>query len=178
MKKTLIYLIFVSAIALTGCSSAVKYSYDQNTDFKRYRTYSWSTVTQEKQPEETAVRNAKAAVNQQLAAKGLTEVSRDPDFYISLDIDRKLVWDKDNSYPDLRYRYQSYKSRGALVWSKQYEKELLALDFISAKSQKVIWHGSVKKNTDAIQTVDKEEKRIAESVSKILVNYPPSLAQE
>jgi hypothetical protein len=175
MKKISIYLIAALSVVLAGCSSSVKYGYDKDTNFNAYKTYSWSINTQSNQLDETTITNAKKEVNRQLAVKGLTEVSSDPDFHIFINIDRVLVWDTDNSYPDLRYRYQSYKSRGALVWATQYEKGLISLDFVSAESQNVIWQGSIKKVIDAVQVGYKGEEYISEAVSKILVNYPPPL---
>jgi len=172
MRSLTICLIVFSLIAVSGCSSGVKVGYNENTNFHVLKTYAWSQITPT-ELEDTTVSNAKAAVNRQLAAKGLKEVSANPDFYINLDIDRKLVWYKDNSWPELRYRYMPYTSRGALAWSKQYEKQLLTLNLVSAETQKVVWHGEVKKTLDPVQTDATEENQISDSVSKMLVNYPP-----
>jgi len=174
MKTLSIYVLAAIAILLAGCSSPVKIAYDENTNFEMYKTYAWTTDIEGVNVDEETIRNVKESVNLQLAAKGLTEVSRRPDFYISLDILEELVWDEDYSYPDLRYRYRSYKSRGGLIWTNRYEQIVLDLEFVSADTRSVIWKGSVKEVLDPVQFDDTEKEQIGEAVSNLLIDYPPT----
>ena len=60
------------------------------------------------------------------------------------------------------------------VSTYQYEEGSLILDFVDAKSKKLIWRGSAKAQIDNVDTPEKSEKLINEAVKEILKEYPPS----
>ena len=55
----------------------------------------------------------------------------------------------------------------------RYEEGTLILDFMDAKTNKLIWRGAAKAEIDRVNTPGKKDKLIAEAVQKILKSFPP-----
>ena len=55
----------------------------------------------------------------------------------------------------------------------EYEEGSLILDFVDAKSKKLIWRGAAKAEVNRVNTPEKAEKLISEAVQEILKNFPP-----
>jgi hypothetical protein len=49
----------------------------------------------------------------------------------------------------------------------------LALDVYDAKAEKIIWRGLASKTIDQKAKPDKQQKKLAKAVEKLLKNYPP-----
>src|SRR5262245_53246049 len=72
MKKNLLAI----AILLLGLSPAlaqdVRYDFDKEKDFSKYKTYKWVPIKGADQPDDLTVNKIKASVDAELSAKGLT----------------------------------------------------------------------------------------------------------
>ena len=55
----------------------------------------------------------------------------------------------------------------------QYEEGNLILDFIDPKSKELIWRGSAKAVVGNEKTPEERQKKIEETIQKILEKYPP-----
>ena len=109
MKILDVFLIFVSSVVLTGCSTdATKYDYEVKADFTNLSTFDWFTVPQEEQLNEQVIKDIKDAVDRQLVAKGMRKVSKNPNFLIALKV-RKQIKEEDWNLSDVRYG--SYRTR-------------------------------------------------------------------
>src|SRR5258708_319722 len=84
MKKS---RLLVSAFLLVAASSAVaqdiRYDFDKDKDFSKYKTYKWVGIKGAQLPDELTQRAITSALDGQLGAKGLTKTDSDnADLYI------------------------------------------------------------------------------------------------
>jgi hypothetical protein len=172
----------VLAAALVGCSSVkVRTEYDPAAPFKTYRTYAWlPTAPGPEQP--AAMRNPEAyarvvaAVDREMAAKKLvrTSVDANPDFLVSV-----LGWTRSGvevvnygyTYAGA-YAYGPYGA-GAMVpvnEVREYTEGTLLLDFVDAKSRKLVWRGTA---TDTVTSPESVRASIDAAARELLAAYPP-----
>jgi len=176
--KTLCTFIIVCLMALTiSCSPiySVKYDYDTKTDFASLKTYDWLPIPAKADIDKLNIERIKNAVNSQMTAKGLRKSPDNPDFLIASHVGKKekvRIADWGYGYgPHGRYWGGYGGPRGVDVY--KYEEGSLILDFVDAKSKKLIWRGSAKAQINTVKTPEKREKLIAEAVQKILEKFPP-----
>ena len=165
-------------MALTiSCSPiySVKYDYDTKTDFASLRTYDWLPIPAKADIDRLNVERIKNAVNSQMAAKDLRKTPDNPDFLIASHVGKKekvRIADWGYGYgPYGRYWGGYGGPRGVDVY--KYEEGSLILDFVDAKSNKLIWRGSAKAQTNTAKTPEKRQELIDEAVQKILEKFPP-----
>jgi hypothetical protein len=175
-------VLVAAALVATGCSSiSVRQDYDTQADFVAYKTYAWI------QQPTTAVGNARAAqqmntlldkrikdaVNAQLAAKGMTLVTENPDVLVMYytGIDNKIeVQDYGYTYP--RYGYGGWYG-GGQVDVYEYNEGTLIVDLIDAKSDQLVWRGTATKVIDETASAQEREANLNEVISKLFAQYPP-----
>jgi hypothetical protein len=175
-------VLVAAALVATGCSSiSVRQDYDTQADFVAYKTYAWI------QQPTTAVGNARAAqqmntlldkrikdaVNAQLAAKGMTLVTENPDALVMYytGIDNKIeVQDYGYTYP--RYGYGGWYG-GGQVDVYEYNEGTLIVDLIDAKSDQLVWRGTATKVIDETASAQEREANLNEVISKLFAQYPP-----
>jgi hypothetical protein len=148
---------------------------EQPVDYSKYKTYSWLPIrslgkTGLKENDENIAPKVKAAVNAQLAAKGLREVEQGADFQIAAITLR-------DSTPQLEAMVMSYTpdvnwSIGNPVFqvSRYNNSGTFAMNFIDPKIRKSIFA------TLATDTVDNQKQgaeKLNKAVVKIFENYPP-----
>ena len=166
MKMLNVFLILVSLVILTGCSTnATKYDYDTKADFTNLNTFDWFAIPQESQLSELVVTDVKDAVNRELAAKGKEKVSENPSFLIALHISKQL---KRNDWSLSDVRYGSYRTRLPQV----YEEGMMILDFVDPETKELLWRGSVTAVIKPVLTPEEQKNRINKVVSKILDKFP------
>lgn len=179
MKTLKIICLLVSIGLLIGCATVydVKYDYDQQTDFAALKTYDWMAVPEKAGMNEFVVQRIKSAVNADLQAKGLILSTDNPDFLIAQHTGKE----NKVQVTDWGYGYGSYgRYRGGYrgssrVSTYEYEEGSLILDFVDAKSRKLIWRGTGKADVQYINTPDKSQALIDKAVQKILAKFPPSV---
>ena len=166
------FVLFLMGFVVS-CSTiyGVQYEYDKQADFKSLKTYDWMTVPETANIDILNVERVKKAVNAELQAKGLMMTSNNPDFLIAEHLGKK---DK-VQVTNWGYNYDQYGMdlgpQG--VDTYQYEEGSLILDFVDAKSKKMIWRGVAKAEINNTDTPEKTEKLINEAVQEILKNFPP-----
>jgi hypothetical protein len=85
MKKA----ILLAVALLVGCVTAtlaqdVRYDYDKDKDFSKFKTYKWVSIKGADQPDELTGKRIMAAVDAELAAKGLTKTDgENADLYVA-----------------------------------------------------------------------------------------------
>ena len=173
MKANHSFFVLFLMIFIIGCSTiyGVQFDYDRQVDFKSLKTYDWMTVPETANIDILNVERVKKAVNAELQAKGLMMTSNNPDFLIAEHLGKK---DK-VQVTNWGYNYDQYgRDLGPQgVDTYQYEEGSLILDFVDAKSKKMIWRGVAKAEINNTDTPEKTEKLINEAVQEILKNFPP-----
>jgi len=176
--KILCKFIIVCLMALTiSCSPiySVKYDYDTKTDFASLKTYDWLPIPAKADIDKLNIERIKNAVNSQMATKGLRKTPDNPDFLIASHAGKKekvRIADWGYGYGRHGRYWGGYGGpRGVDVY--KYEEGSLILDFVDAKSKKLIWRGSAKAQTNTVKTPEKRQELIDEAVQKILEKFPP-----
>jgi len=173
--QTFFVLFFIGFTVSCASIYGVQYDYDKQVNFESLKTYDWMPVPEKAAIDSLVVNRVKNSVNAELQAKGLTMTSNNPDFFIAEHLGKK---DK-VKVTNWGYGYGSYGRYRGGYWGPQgvdtyqYEEGSLILDFVDAKSKKMIWRGVAKAQIDDTNTPEKSEKLIDEAVQEILKNFPP-----
>jgi Domain of unknown function (DUF4136) len=179
MKTIRIFFVLFVIGFTVSCASVydVKYDYDQQANFADLKTYDWMPVPEKSGINSLVVERVRNAVNTELKAKGLMMSSNNPDFLIAEHLGKKdkvQVTDWGYGYGPYGGYWGGYWGPGGGVSSYEYEEGSLILDFVDAKSKKLIWRGAAKAEVQNLNTPEKSEKVINEAVKEILKKYPPS----
>jgi hypothetical protein len=173
--KILFVLFFVGFTVSCSATYDVTYDYDPQVHFSDFKTFDWMQVPEKADIDSLVVQRIKNAVNTELKAKGLMMTSNNPDFLIAEHLGKKdkvQVRDWGYGYGRRGYRGGYGGTGGVSVY--QYEEGSLILDFVDAKSKKLIWRGMAKAEVQNVNTPEEREKRINAAVKEILKKYPPS----
>jgi hypothetical protein len=193
MKAINIFLFLFIIYFTISCSTIynVQYDYDINVNFTRLKTYDWLPIHEKADISSLDIKRIRNSVNSQLKIKGLKITSDNPDFLIVVHVgkEQKLsitnwgyaygpyggYWGGYGYGPYERYwggYWGGYWEPGGLS-TYEYEEGSLILDFVDAKSKELIWHGSAKAVVGNEKTPEERQKKIYETVQKILEKYPP-----
>lgn len=191
--RTLLATTALTALTLLAASTAraqdVRFNFDKNTDFSKFKTYKWTVIKDAQTVNNIVDKNIKDAVNAQLATKGLTQT--------------------DGDSPDLLVAYQpavgqekefsSYSSTmggggwgygpgwGAGGWygggmgstmtsgqtSTIYMGQL-AIDMYDPANKDLVWRGVASKQLDPKAKPEKQEKNMNKAMAKLFKNFPPT----
>jgi hypothetical protein len=171
------FVLFLVAFAVS-CSAiyGVQHDYDLQADFKSLKTFDWMAVPEKANIASLDVDRVKKAVSAELQAKGLMMNSNNPDFLIAEHLgskDKVQITNWGYGYGPHYGGYRGgYWGPGGTTAS-EYEEGSLILDFVDAKSKKMIWRGVAKADINNVDTPEKKEKLINEAVQEILKNFPP-----
>jgi hypothetical protein len=170
------FVLFLMGFVVS-CSTiyGVQYDYDKQADFKSLKTYDWMTVPEKADIDSLNVERVKKAVNAELQAKGLMMTSNNPDFLIAEHMGKKdkvQVTNWNYGYGSRGRYWGGYGGHGGSS-TYEYEEGSLILDFVDAKSNKMIWRGVAKAEVNNADTPEKKEKLINEAVQEILKKFPP-----
>ena len=171
------------AAALVGCSTVkIKTEFDPAAPYASYKTYAW--ITADPGPEQApAIRNPEIrarvirAVDRELKEKKLVLVPREanPDFLVTV-----LGW----AQSEIHVTNYGYAYGGAYAYGpyaatpmavpvtevRQYTQGTLLLDFVDAKTSKLVWRGTA---TDTLGSPESVPATVDEAVKKLLAAYPP-----
>ena len=189
MKAINIFLFLFIIYFTISCSTIynVQYDYDINVNFARLKTYDWLPIHEEAGISSLDIKRIRNSVNSQLKTKGLKITSDNPDFLIVVHVGKEQKLNITNwgyGYgPYGRYwggyGYGPYGGYWGGYWGPggvstyEYEEGSLILDFVDAKSKELVWHGSAKAVVGNEKTPEERQKKIYETVQKILEKYPP-----
>jgi hypothetical protein len=174
--NALLVLFFIGFTVSCASIYGVQHDYDKQVDFANLRTYDWMSVPEKAGINSLVVQRVKNAVNAELQAKGIMMTSNNPDFLIAQHLGKKdkvQVTDWGYDYGPHRRYWGGHWGRGG-VSTYEYEEGSLILDFVDAKSKKMIWRGAAKAEVQNADTPAKSEKLINKAVKEILKKYPPS----
>jgi hypothetical protein len=173
--NALFVLFFIGFTISCASIYGVQHDYDKQVNFANLKTYGWMPIPEKANINSLNVERVKNAVNAEMKAKGLMMTSDNPDFLIAEHLGKKdkvQVTDWGYGYGPHGGYWGGYWGPGG-VSTYEYEEGSLILDFVDAKSKKMIWRGVAKAQIDSADTPEKKEKLINEAVNEILKNYPP-----
>jgi len=171
LLTVLLFAVSLSSVAKTQIGS----SYDPGAPYSTLKAYNWAP--HEMQDPATASFDD-AAVNEQLAAKGLQKRTGNPDFLIqwtafagaALSVGRRV------RTPDAALGgFQSDVSVGPVPRAEVTDVNMgtLILTFVDAKTQKVIWRGFAQEAVNFEWSDKKKISKLNQVVRKMLDLFPP-----
>ena len=171
-------------LAASGClAQDVRYNFDKNTDFAKFKTYKWVTLKDAAKVDDLVDKQIKETVDTELSKKGLTKVDGDnADLYIgyqtAIGQEKQFTsYNTDWGYGGGWYRGGWYGSPGGGMTTGQtstiYTGQL-ALDMYDAANHDLVWRGVGSKTLDPKAKPEKRQKNLTKGVAKILKSYPPT----
>ena len=179
MQKRLVTLALAMVLTPTlAMAQKVSYDYDKTASFTG-KTYALKDGT--KVGQQFIDDRIVAAIDTELAAKGLTKTESNPDMFVVYHV----AFDKQKDISTYSSGYGG--GYGAYGWgygggwggtttSTQVRDILvgtLVIDLADAKKGQVIWRGMGVKEVDTQAKPEKRDKSISSAVNKIFKNFPP-----
>ncbi len=176
-------LLALAALAAAGCSSIkVQTQYDPAAPLATYKTYAW-LATEPGAEQAAAIRNPSVralvvgAIDRELQKKGVARTTPDasPDFFVSV-----IGW----AQTRVEVTSYGYAYGGAYVYGpygphavavpvagvEQYTDGTLVLDFVDARTRKLVWRGTA---SDTIRDASQVQGSIEEVARRLLEGWPP-----
>jgi len=170
MKIARIFLV-VGILLMASSAFAQKVTTDSvpGTDWSKYHTYAWAEGTPAKDP--ITAQKIVAAIDAQLAAKGLKKVDADPDlvvlYHATTDQQKSLNWSSMGGF-----------GRFGGMGSAQVDTVIngqLKVDIADAKAKQFLWRGTA---TDTVSdNPQKLTKQINKALTKMFQKFPPAPGQ-
>ena len=182
-------LSFFAAGILLGAGFAVgqdvRYNFDKNTDFSQFKTYKWVIIKDARPVNDITDKQIIAAVDAELATKGLTKVGEDTaNLYIGYQAavgqEKQFTsYSSDWGYGGGWYRGGWYGGMGGMSTTSGQTSTIyvgqLALDMYDSANKDLVWRGVASKTLSPKAKPDKQEKNLNKAVAKLLKNYPPKV---
>ncbi len=186
MKKALFApALGILLAATTSFAQDVRYNFDKNTDFSKFRTYRWVVIKDAPTANDLVTKQVIEAVENELATKGLTKVDDDSaNLFVGYQagISQEKEFTSFNSnwgYGGGWYGGGWYGPGGGMTTgstSTIYVGQL-AVDMYDSANHDLVWRGVASKTLDAKAKPEKQQKNLAKAVKKLLKNYPPVAKQ-
>jgi uncharacterized protein DUF4136 len=190
-KLTFLASVFLAVVLLmfgvvgVGVAQDVRYDFDKNQDFSKYKTYKWVPIKGADQPDELTSKKVTAAIDAELAKKGLTKTDADTaDLYIgfqtAIGSEKQFTsyntgWGYGGGWGGGWYGY------GGMATSTTYSSTStvyigqLDVSIYDPAQKQMVWRGNASKTLDPKAKPEKKEKNIAKAVEKLLKNFPPPI---
>ena len=182
-KKIFVLSLIIVLAASIAAGQDVRYNFDRNTDFSKFKTYKWVILKNAAKLDDLLDNQIKAAVDAELARKGLTKVEDDSaNLYIGYQAavgqEKEFTsYSSDWGYGGGWYRGGWYGPMGGMSTTtgqtSTIYKGQLAVDMYDSANHSLIWRGLGSKTIDPKAKPDKQQKNLQKAVAKILKNYPP-----
>ena len=160
-----------AALALMATAAAaqdVTYDYDKSANFSAYKTYAW--VEGRNLKDELNHKRIVAAVDAQLAAKGLTKVEpgANPDVLVAYSVSIGQDVQISGYAPGYRpaARWGSARTERILVGA-------LGVEIVDTKTKTAVWRAIAQKDLDENASPEKREKNLNKATAKMFEKYPP-----
>ena len=159
----------------------VRYNFDKNTDFAKFKTYKWVVMKETPQVDQLKDKQIKESVDAELAKKGLTKVDADTaDLYVAYQaaVGTEKQFTSYNSGWDYGPGWNRggwYGGGGGMTTGQTstiYTGQL-AVDMYDSKNHDLVWRGVVSKTLDPKAKPDKQQKNLNKAVAKLLKKFPP-----
>jgi len=181
------FLLIWAALLLVVSSHAlgqdVRYNFDKDTDFSKFKTYEWVEIKGASKPDDLTDKQIKAAVDAQLAQKGLSKVQDKADLYVAYQtaIGSEKQFTSYNSggwgYGAGWYGRGWYGGGGGITTgstSTIYTGQLV-IEMYNPAGHDLIWRGVASKSLDPKAKPEKREKNLNKALIKLFKNYPPTV---
>jgi Domain of unknown function (DUF4136) len=185
MKKPSVLTLALAVLlasAVTAFAQDVRYNFDKQADFSQFKTYKWVTLKGAQAPNDLVDMQIKAAIDAELAAKGLKRIDTDTaDLYVgyqgAISTEKQYTsYDTGWGYGPGWYGGGWYGGGGMSTTTGQTSTIYvgqLAVDMYQAGQKQLVWRGVASKTIDENAKPEKRQKNLAKAMTKLFKNYPP-----
>ncbi len=185
MKKVIFLSLALLAIGVSNAfAQDIRYDFDKDKDFSKYKTYKWVPIKGADQPDELTAKKITAAIDAELAQKGLTKTdSENADLYIgfqtAIGTEKQFTsfntgWGYGPGWGGGWYGYGGMASTTTYGSTSTVYIGHLDLSIYDAAQKQLVWRGSVSKTLDPKAKPEKRQKNLSKAVAKLLKNFPPT----
>ena len=162
MKRLGVFLVFLFGGMLLSCAPTeliygTNYDYDIEEDFARLKSYSWLPVSITNRIDPLNAKRFKAAIDDHLKSKGITETDTNPDFLIEAKTASLKQMDTTSGPSD----YGIYLEGKLLLY------------FLNPQSKETLWWGETRIRVGPELTPAEKDSLIYDAVESVLGNFPP-----
>ena len=175
------------AALLTAATGAfaqdVRFNFDKEAQFAAFKTYKWVELKgAEKPPNQIVNGQIQAAVDTELATKGLTRTDSDnADLYIGYQMavsteKQYTSFDTGWGYGPGWYGGGWYGGGGGGMTTGTTSTIYIgqvAVDMYTPAEKKLVWRGVASKTIDTRAKPEKQQKNLQKAMAKLLKNFPP-----
>ena len=174
MRNIIAIFGFLSLLMFTSCNVVnVATDYDRQANFDTYKTYSFHQKGLEKLDiNDLDKRRIVGAIEENLAAKGFTKVTSNPDLVINVLASSTQEVDINNNaygYGPYGYYYGGYW--GGYPTVSEYTAGNIIIDIVDDKNNILVWQG-IGSGLN-LSNVSSKADRIPQAVNEILAKFPP-----
>jgi hypothetical protein len=183
MKRLIVFSSLLLLAASSALAQDVRYNFDKSANFAGFKTYKWVVIKGASQLSDLPDRQVKAAVDAELAKKGLSKTDGETaDLYIGYQAGvgqekQYTSFDTGWGYGPGWYGAGWYGGGGGGMTtgttSTIYVGQL-ALDMYSTAPKTLVFRTVASKTIDTKAKPEKQQKNLAKAVTKMLKNYPPA----
>ena len=160
----------LALLTTTAMAQDVTYDYDKTANFSGIKTYAWDGGSNVGDP--LNHKRIVAAVDSQLAAKGLTKVdaAANPDVIVAY----KAALTEDLEVNGTGYgRYAGLGRNGTARVQRVYTGTLF-IGMFDAETRGLVWRGTASRQLDLDASPEEREKHLKKATEKLFKKYPPA----
>ncbi len=162
MKRLCVLLVFIFVGVLLSCAPTnliygTNYDYDIEADFAGLKSYAWLPVSITNQIDPLNDKRFKAAIDENLKSKGISETDTNPDFLIQAKTAALKQMDTTSGPSDYGI----------------YQEGRLLLYFIHPQSKETLWWGETRIRVGPELTPAEKDMLVYDAVESVLGNFPP-----
>jgi hypothetical protein len=184
MRRALLFsTLNLLLAATTALGQDVRYNFDKNTDFSKFKTYKWVIIKDAPAANDLVAKQIRETVDKELAAKGLTKIDDDSanlfvGYQAGVGQEKEFTsFSSDWGYGGGWYRGGWYGPGGGMSTTTGSTSTIyvgqLAVDMYDSANRDLVWRGVASKTLDPKAKPEKQQKNLAKAVKKLLKNYPP-----
>jgi len=170
-------LVLLLAVPVLLSAQKTSFDFDRTADFSKYRTFAWEEGTPA--PDAFLHKRIVAAIESQLAARGLTRAETHPDVYVryhvALDTRKTITGSNGDGFGPFGWGVGG-TGRVDLEMNQLLIGTLL-IDVADAAKRELVWRGMAVGDIDIHAKPEKRDASITKAVTKLLKNYPPPAAR-
>ena len=176
--------LFTTFIFLTACSSMANIDFDRSVNFSSFSTYSIQAKPV-RVDDDTRVttpfmqERIVKAIDNELTKKGMAKTAGNETVKVKYHINVAKDFESEESTVSIGLGTSTHHSAIGMGFifpvgeTYSYDKLVLTIDIISAKTDKLVWRGSLGYRLDMGATPERYTHMANELVAEILKDYPP-----
>ena len=181
LTRVIVPLMVFAASAL---AQDVRYNFDKNADFTKYRTYKWVAIKGSSPLNQLAEQQVEATIETALAKEGLVKATGDQadlliGYQVTINQEKEFSsYSSDFGYgPGWGRGWYGYGGMGGSTMTTGQTSTIhigdVALDMYDPATKQLVWRGDVSKTLNMNAKPEKRLKNLQKGLDKLLKNYPP-----